>query len=161
MINTQKLLEDIREHEGCRLHSYKDTVGVLTIGVGATYYPCDMTLVNRTVSAGDEVEEEDVITRQQADMMAEMHLSYAIEDLHNNLPWVADLPDPAKEALICMSFQLGINRLLGFKKMLEAVRKRYWTEAVWEGYDSKWRKQTPVRWEYVAKKLVEADGYLR
>jgi len=160
MINTQKLLEDIREHEGCKLHAYKDTVGVLTIGAGATYYPCDMTLMNRTVSAGDEVEEDDVITRQQADMMLEMHLDIAIDDVDRHLSWVDNLPDPAQEALYNMSFQLGISRLLKFSKMLQAVRHRRWGAAIWEGYDSKWRSQTPKRWEYVAKKFVEADGYL-
>ena len=157
-MNTQKLLESIKKHEGVRLSAYRDTLGILTIGAGCITYPCDMTIGNRTVSAGDEVEEDDVITRQQADMMMEMHLSYAIEDLQNNLPWVNFLPEPAKEALTEMVYQLGISRFMRFEKMLAAVRQRKWGKASWEAIDSRWYKQTPVRVLHVIHLFAEAEG---
>ena len=157
-MNTTNLLADIKKHEGCRLTSYQDTLGVWTIGYGATYFPCDMTLEGRHVLAGDKVQRWDTINQQQAEMMVNQHLDNAIDDVDRNLPWVKLLPEPAREALYSMSFQLGISRLMKFEKMLAAVRGRRWAKAVWEGYDSRWRVQTPKRWEYMSQRFIEAES---
>jgi lysozyme len=50
-----------------------------------------------------------------------------------------------------MCFNLGVNRMGGFKRFLAAVEDRDWQKAADEMYDSKWRRQVPNR----AGRLIE------
>ncbi|AYV12975.1 glycoside hydrolase family protein [Shewanella algae] len=47
--------------------------------------------------------------------------------------------------LLCMSYQLGVRGLAGFKKMLAAAAKDDWQEAARQARDSRWARQTPTR----------------
>ena len=158
----ENLLASIRKHEGCRLEAYLDTVGVPTIGFGCTRYRVTHSRgPGRTIEPGTVVALGDKISQEQADSELEVGLDVAIVDLTERFPWVSLLPEPAYEALTEMSYQLGIGRLANFKKMLEAVRTRHWGRAIVEAYDSKWRRQTPARFEHVARLFADADSALR
>ena len=158
----ERLLSSIRKHEGCRLTAYLDTVGVATIGFGCTrYYVTRSCGPGWTIEPGTAVALGDSISEEQAEAELEVGLDTAIVDLTERFPWVSLLPEPAYEALVEMSYQLGIGRLANFKKMLEAVRTRHWGRAIVEAYDSKWSRQTPARFEHVARLFAQADDALR
>ena len=53
--------------------------------------------------------------------------------------------------LVEMSYQLGVNGVLKFKKMWGALKNEDYTEASKQMLDSRWAIQTPNR----AKKLAE------
>ena len=144
-MRTDLIRASLKLHEGCRLTAYLDTVGVPTIGYGHT----------KGVRLGDE------ITQAEADAFLDEDLRVAIGDLCGRFPWVTALPEPAQEALVEMSFQLGIGRLAKFQRMLEAVRKRRWAEACAEAMDSRWAAQTPKRALHAMRCFAQADADLR
>ena len=145
MIDRDRILGSIRGHEGVRLTAYRDTVGVLTIGYGHT----------------KDVREGQTCTLPQADAWLESDVDVAHGELVANLPWVEALPQAAYEGLVEAAFQLGVPRLLRFRRMLEAVRNRKWALACVEAYDSRWSKQTPNRVLHLARCFAEADEALR
>jgi lysozyme len=97
------LKTQLTRDEGRRLKPYKDTVGKLTIGVGRNLDDegispdeCDLFLQN------------DILTHQAA-------LSAA-------LPWTDSLDEARRGVLIAMSFNMGLENLLHFKKTLALVQ---------------------------------------
>ena len=165
MIDRGRVLAELKQSEGCRLEAYRDTEGVFTIGWGSIRYATAGTVMTserrtRVVSRGDRVLEGDRITQGQADAELEADLRQACEDLDRALPWAEKLPPPVLETLTRMSFQLGVRGLLGFKRMLAAVRRGDYAEAVLEGVDSQWFRQTPRRAVRVLRGFVVADRAL-
>ena len=65
--------------------------------------------------------------------------------LEERFPEFSLLCEPRKAVLVSMSFQMGINGLMGFKKMLAAVKGGDWATAYAEGLNSRWCEQTPDR----------------
>jgi len=55
-----------------------------------------------------------------------------------------------KNALLNMCFNLGINRLLGFKKMVAALQEKNFTLAAKEALNSKWAEQVGERAKDIA-----------
>ena len=125
-----EVMQSIRDHEGFEGMPYKDTLGKETIGVG--------TLLPLT-----EDEAMLIALCRAEDSMGELLQALGEE--------YCDLPDDVWGVLQEMAFQLGVPKLMGFRKMLAAVRDRRWRDAAVEALDSKWAKQTPVRAEHVAK----------
>ena len=54
-----------------------------------------------------------------------------------------------------MAYQLGVNGVLKFKKMIEALRSKDYKEASKQGLDSLWAKQTPQRANRLMKRMSE------
>ena len=148
------LLAQVREDEGFRGEAYLDTLGVWTIGYGST-----------TRLDGDHrVREGDRITMEAAEAKLRHDLDTAWSDLLAACPWAAGLPGRARAGLLMASFQMGIGRLLGFRKMLEAARRARWREAALEcvrggqpGTVSRWFRQTPIRAVRVAAHFIACE----
>ncbi len=64
--------------------------------------------------------------------------------------WYTEQPDNIKNALMNMCFNLGINRLLGFKRMIAALEDNDYTKAAFEALNSKWANQVGDRAKDVA-----------
>lgn len=62
-----------------------------------------------------------------------------------NIAFAHLLDDARLDVLINMCFNLGIYRLLGFKKMLAALERRDYIQASIEMMDSRWAKQVGGR----------------
>ena len=127
------LMPQLREHEGYRGMPYKDSLGKDTIGVG--------TLLPLT-------EDESMLLAACRARDSRRELNTALR-----LAGVWDLPQAVRQALANMAFQLGVPRLMKFKRMLAAIKDRRWDDAANEALDSKWARQTPVRAEHVAEVL--------
>lgn len=113
--------------EGLRLKPYRDTAGVLTIGVG------------RNLDAVG-------LSRGEVDQMLENDIDRAVRDCTIRLgSWFATL-DPARQGvLVQMTFQLGIAGLLGFPQTLAAVKRGDYAGAAAQMLASKWASQTSRR----------------
>lgn len=131
---------DIREQlirdEGFRLAPYRDTEGLLTIGVGRNLdgvglYP-------------DEVE-----------YLLNNDIARAKNDVLTALPWAAGLHEARLGVLVNMRFNMGMRRLLGFRKLLEAAERGDWAAAANEMLDSKWAKQVGDRATRLAEQMLE------
>lgn len=116
----------IIQHEGLRLFPYKDSVGILTIGVGRNL-------------------ERTGISKSEALMLLDHDIDSACGGLDATLPWWRTM-DPARQSVfINMTFNLGLQGFLGFKVMLELCRQGEYTAASEAMLQSKWAAQVGVR----------------
>lgn len=130
----QSLRDQLIRHEGLRLKPYRDTVGKLTIGVGRNI--------------------EDVgITQQEAMMLLNNDIQRCIDELNRAFPWFEHLSSERQRALIDMCFNLGITRLLGFKRMLAALEAGDYQRAAREALDSRWANQVGRRADTIANMI--------
>lgn len=125
------LLERIKEHEGLRLKPYRCTAGKLTIGYGRNI-------------------EDRGISREEAEYLLVNDIANCKAQVLKEFPWSVGLDNARREVLIEMCFQLGINRLSLFTKMLRALQSGNYAKAADEMLDSAWHKQTPKRAETLA-----------
>ena len=121
-----KAMSYTKKYEGLRLKPYKCPAGKLTIGYGHNL---------------DDVG----ITLEQAEQMLRLDLEYANMECYAMIPAFAHLDDARKFVLIDMCFNMGIKRLLTFKKMLAAIEQGFYDRASYEMLDSKWAIQVGRR----------------
>lgn len=136
------LVEQLRSDEGEKLYCYQDSLGYFTIGVGI--------LIDSRKGGGLRQEESDFILANR--------LKLAELALREKLPWFDKLDRVRQAALLNMAHQLGIAGVMGFPKMLDALRDERWAEAEFQALDSKWAKeQTPARARRVAHQLATGE----
>ena len=111
-----ELIRQLRGDEGCKATVYKDSLGYWTIGVGRLVDPSKP-------GAG--------LRSSEIDFMLNNDVDDRINALHKVLPWFQDLDDARKGVLLNMSFQLGVEGLLGFTNTLKAVKDGRYADASW------------------------------
>ena len=132
-----KLLAALKVDEGCRLIAYQDTVGVWTIGYGHT--------------AG--VHPGQTITQAQADAWLTEDVASHNAATHRALPWLRNLDPVRRRVIENMGFNLGVDRLLGFKNTLAYVQTGQYAQAADNMLQSKWAKQVKGRAVRLAKEM--------
>lgn len=134
--------ELIKQHEGLRLKVYQDTKGIPTIGYGHNLRESGKKLVEITKQQADELFEEDYKTTL-------VQLSREpFGSVYNSLNTVR------KAVLENMMFNMGPNKLAGFAKMLEALRRNDYVKAHDEMLDSKWVTDVGNRAKVLAKMML-------
>lgn len=126
------LREQLIRHEGVRLKPYRCTAGKLTIGVGRNL---------------DDVG----ISKEEALYLLDNDIAKAESTLLQALPWVKDLDEQRRNVLINMTFNMGIDGLLGFKNTLSLIQAKRYEEAAKNMLQSKWAMQVGNRAVYLAK----------
>ena len=135
----QLALEQLKIDEGCRLTAYQDTVGVWTIGYGHT----------------GGVKKGDKITQKEAEEFLLEDTLEAARDA-STLPVGFDGLNAVRQSvLINLAFNLGLTRLLNFKRFLAAVQVRDFDRAALEMLDSKWAGQVGQRAIRLAKLMKQ------
>ena len=132
------IITQLRRDEGEVLHAYKDTLGYLTIGVGI--------LIDARKGGG--------ITEEESAWLLQRRVNAKQLELFSTLPWFRYLDTVRQAALLNMAYQLGVDGLMEFRKMLAALRDQRWAEAESHALDSDWAKQTPERARRVARQLA-------
>ena len=130
----QNLINGIETREGFEGMPYNDTRGFPTIGFG-TLLP---------------------ISEDEGRMLLEHRLKNSMQELLNEKPFVTNLPEEIQEVLAEMAYQLGVPKLMLFKKMWKAVEDEDWNGMIREMYDSLWYKQTPDRVKALVVKVKQA-----
>ena len=131
-MNFEKLIDQLRVHEGFSLKPYRCTEGVLTIGYGRSL-------------------DTKGISEKEALYLLHNDISECYDDL---IPLFIDfkmMPDSIQRVLIDMRFNLGSQGFRKFKKMITAVNNRNQKEMIKEMLDSKWARQVPERVENLIK----------
>lgn len=127
MMTFDDFIAQIKRHEGFRDHVYCDTVGVLTGGWGHAFL------------------EGSRIPLEVAEALLRHDLG-AIDRDYTNLNLPIDPKDSVRRYVIKnMLFNIGLGRLLRFKKMLAAIRAGDYKKAADEMMDSKWARQVKGR----------------
>ena len=121
-----QLFDQIKRHEGFSATVYTCPAGKLTIGYGRN-------LIDKGIS---KVEANQMLYNDLYDI--EMELLRRVHCFEK-------LDRVRRDVLINMAFNLGVNGLLNFKKMMAAVNDGYFELAAKEMLDSKWAKQVGNR----------------
>lgn len=122
----EKLAARIRKNEGLSYLPYRCSAGALTIGYG-----------HNLDARGISIEAAELLLKQD--------LEIAEKEVKNAFIWWPKLDDARLGVLIEMCYNLGISRLVGFKKMLAALEEGDYKKAAKEMLDSKWAFQVQGR----------------
>lgn len=129
------LRAELVRDEGIRLFPYRDTAGKITIGIGRN-------LSDVGVSSAEV----------QAMWLADVDRATA--GLDRALPWWRTLSEDRQRVMVNMAFNMGIPKLLTFKRMLSAVKAGQYQAAAAEMLDSEWSRQVGERATRLSKMIA-------
>jgi lysozyme len=125
------LRADLIRDEGLRLKPYRCTAGKLTIGIGRNL---------------DDVG----ISREEAETLLDHDIAALTADFDRALPWWRGLSEARQRGLVNMGINLGLPRLLGFRRMLAALERGEFATAAAQALDSTWATQVGARAQRIA-----------
>lgn len=137
-MNNERLRETIIRHEGARLDMYQDTLGIWTVGVGHNI-------------------QEKGISQAVMELMLEEDLAEAVSELKRSVSFFSKMPEQVQEALVNLAFNMGIPRLMQFKKTLAYLRDGNFEAAADELLDSRYAEQVGRRADEVADMIRTAE----
>jgi|TARA_S200000501_G_scaffold85582_1_gene78276 GH24 family phage-related lysozyme (muramidase) len=149
-MDRQRLMDEIKRHEGEVLEIYEDSLGYLTFGVGHLIKDSDD---EHGLPVGTPVSQERVDDVYDYDF--DKHLEETIhlfeskggEDFYS-------LPENIQHVLVNMTFNLGGTRFGKFNNMWKGVVSSDWEKVAVEMEDSKWFRQ-------VGRRSVELQEMVR
>ena len=134
MFDRQKLIQQLRRHEGERLKPYRCTAGKLTIGVGRN-------LDDRGITAAESA------------LLLSNDIDTVWNELKTRIPWMTGLNDVRQRVLLDMAFNLGTDGLMRFKNTLAAIQLGQYEKGSKMMLDSLWAKQVGMRAQRLAKMM--------
>jgi lysozyme len=135
-MNVALLEAELRRDEGVRVRPYLDTSKPpkWTVGVGhnlsASPLPAGWTYP---------------LSAAQVTQLLSTDIADTLHQLDAHLPWWRKLDEVRQRVLVNMCFNLGIDKLLGFKNALAAMANGVYTTAAAEMQDSLWFGQVGQR----------------
>ena len=128
----QSLKKRIKKNEGFSRKPYKDQLGFLTIGFGHLVLSNEKHLLNKKIN------------KKELEKIFINDFNKALNDYNIFLkPFSSNIKE--SELLIEMVFQIGIEGVLKFKKLLFNLNKGNKHLVCFEMMNSLWYKQTPHR----------------
>ena len=121
-----KLIEQLKRHEGIELKPYQDTVGKWTIGVGRNL---------------DDIG----ISEQEAEMLLLNDITEAKRQLIAVMPWTQELDEVRFSALLNFVFNVGIGTASKFVNAMALLKQKSYDMAAQEMLNSRWAKQVGQR----------------
>ena len=134
-MNKEKLIQELKRDEGVELRPYKCSAGFLTLGCGRNI-------------------QERGITMDESDYLLANDIKICEEEASKVFKWFPSLTDDRQRAIINMVFNLGLTKLLHFKKFLAAMEAEDWEEAGKQMLDSKWARQVGNRSDRLEQMIV-------
>jgi len=129
----------LKMHEGFRKYPYRDSEGYMTIGYGwnleAKGLPRDIALI--------------LLKREIKRIKKEL----------DRYDWYLALSPVRRKVIIDMSYNLGVDGMLGFKKMVAAIKEKDYEKAADEMLDSLWADQVGERADRLAKMMRTNKDY--
>lgn len=135
------LIQQLDRDEGRKRFAYQDHLGFWTIGAGI--------LIDERKGGGLDDDEIDWLLLRR--------IEKARAALAKRLPWFAQLDRVRQDGLVNMAYQLGVDGVLGFPRMLAALRDQKWADAEHQALDSLWAKQTPERARRIARQFATGE----
>ena len=135
-----KLIEMLKLHEGVRSHVYLCSAGYETLGVGRNISESGLGLSD----VGIEYLLNNDIKRVR-------------EELEDTYFWFPALNEARQDAMIDICFNLGLTRLRGFVKAIEAMSREQFDIAADEFMDSRWATQVGNRAVEVTEMIRTGD----
>ena len=121
-----KLIEQLKIHEGFRSTVYTCSGGKKTVGYGRNL--------------------QDIgISEEEAEMLLKNDIYEATNQLLNAFPFMATFSDVRISAMINFTFNVGIGTVRKFSNTIEYLKNKDWDAAADEMMDSKWAEQVGDR----------------
>lgn len=143
-MNPEKIKQQLIIDEGYRGAVYRDTLGLLTVGIGHLVLPSD------NLAYGQYVDKKRIMDMFEHDLLhAEIGCRAIVKDFDT-------LCDDVQGVLVNMCFNLGAQGLKEFKKFLAAVGNRDFPKAAEEMKNSVWYTQVGARAKRLYNIMMEA-----
>ena len=126
------LKKRIKTNEGYSDKTYKDQLGYQTIGFGHLIRKKDKIILNK------------VYSKKYLETLFEKDFKKTLEDFNKNFKKLS-LKKNEQELLIEMIYQMGIKKVLKFKKVIYYLKTKQKNMVCLEMMKSLWYKQTPKR----------------
>lgn len=123
------MTQELRRDEAVIPYAYPDSLGYLTIGVGR--------LIDKR--KGGRLSDDEI------DYLLSNDIKDKVADLDRQLPWWRTLTENRQRVLVNMAFNLGIDGLLQFRKMLIDIQNEDYVSAANEMKSSRWATQVGAR----------------
>jgi lysozyme len=157
-INPNELYSQISKHEGIEPSVYKDTLKHPTIGIG--FNLDDKSNQQKLAKLGinlNELLSGKELSQTQIKQLYNLSLTTAYADAKKFLPNLQSHPVEVQKAIIDMSFNLGINKLMQFKKLRNALATKNYKLAAAEMLNSNWASQVGRRAQTLASMVRSAS----
>ena len=135
-----ELIEMLKRHEGVRSHVCLCSAGYETLGVGRNISESGLGL------SDDEI-----------DFLLINDITRVKQELADTYFWFPALNQARQDAMIDIGFNLGLTRLRGFVKALEAMSREQFDIAADEFMDSRWSQQVGNRAIEVTEMIRTGD----
>ena len=132
----EKLMLRLIQEEGVRLKPYRCSKGKLTSGVGRNL-------------------DDKGLSKEEALFLLQNDIKEAVDICKKEFSFFKNLNQTRQIILIDMCFNLGINRLKTFKKMIKAIENKDFSLAAEEMRSSLWARQVGKRAEQLAVLMKE------
>ena len=135
-MNVDNLREQLKIDEGVKYEIYNDHLGYATFGIG------------HLIVEGDEEHGKPLgtpVSEERVNAIFEEDVKKYISESKKVFPNLDDLPEIAQEVIVNMCFNMGAQRLSGFKKFIAGVNSGNWNTAAIEMMDSRWARQVGDR----------------
>ena len=149
-MNREKLMQEIKRHEGEVLEVYEDSLGYLTFGVGHLIKDGD---AEHGQPVGTPVSQERVDEVYDYDFDKHLDETIHLFESKGGEDFYA-LPENIQHVLVNMTFNLGGTRFGKFNNMWKGVVECDWEKVAVEMEDSRWFKQ-------VGRRSVELQDMVR
>ena len=134
----ERLKAQIIRHEGLRRLPYECSQGKMTIGVGRNI-------------------EDNGLRDDEIDLMLENDLKSSVAECNRNFSFFGALDEVRQDVLVNMCFNMGIGRLLGFRRMCAALERGDFDVAAREMMDSRWARQVKGRAKELAQQMKRGE----
>jgi len=128
--------------EGREHHAYLDTEGNWTTGIGHKIKRDESDLIKK------------VLTDDDIDELFKRDIAQAISDAKRLVNNFDELCVPRQAVIQSMAFNMGYDRLAGFRQMINAIENEDYNEAQQQILDSKMARQLPERAATLAHMMV-------
>lgn len=133
-INKNEMFNMLKKHEGYKQQMYKDTEGYWTIGIGHLVTAKEIAKFKNRKLSDAEIRS-----------LFDSDLNIAITNAKKFVPNLNTLPLQVQHAIVNMTFNLGINRLMKFKDLRQSLASRDFNKASKDMLNSKWASQVKGR----------------
>ena len=151
----EKLIAQLKRHEGFRAMPYRCTAGYLTIGYGRNIDNVPLSTDEWRVIKANSLDE--LVSKGIAEPEAESLLILEVQRLHKvlgqKIKWFAELDEVRQAVLINMAFNLGVTGLLKFKNTLTLIRDKAYIKAGHAMLKSLWASQVKGRADELALQM--------
>jgi len=135
-----ELIDMLKRHEGVRSHVYLCSAGYETLGVGRNISESGLGL-----------------TEDEIDFLLINDITRVKQELTDTYFWFPALNEARQDAMIDICFNLGLTRLRGFVKAIEAMSREQFDIAADEFMDSRWATQVGNRAVEVTEMIRTGD----